>query len=58
VLQNVVKLLVGKVASYDGAKLKVPELFSKAILLPMFVYGDGMAVCWILYTCQQRVRLK
>ena len=26
--------LVGKVASYDGATLKVTELFSKAILLP------------------------
>ena len=25
--------------------LKVTELFSKAILLTMFVYGDGMAVC-------------
>ena len=29
-----------------------------AILLPMFVYGDYMAVCSILYTCQQRVWLK
>jgi hypothetical protein len=28
------------VSSYDGAMLKVPELFNKAILLPMFVYGD------------------
>jgi hypothetical protein len=26
-----------------------------AILLPMVVYGDCMAVCLILYTCQQRV---
>ena len=26
-------------ASYDGAMLKVTELFSKAILLPMFVNG-------------------
>ena len=41
---------VGKVASYDRATLKVPELFCKAILLPMFVYGDCMAVCLILYT--------
>ena len=29
----------GKVASYDGAKFKVTELYSKIILLPMFVYG-------------------
>jgi hypothetical protein len=35
--------LVGKVASYDGATLKVTELFSKAILLSVFVYGDCMA---------------
>jgi hypothetical protein len=36
----------------DVAKLgvKVTELLSKAILLPMFVYGDCMAVCLILYT--------
>ena len=34
-------------ASYDGATLKVTELFSKAILLQMFVYGDCMAVCSI-----------
>ena len=27
-------------ASYDGATLKVTEIFSKTILLPMFVYGD------------------
>ena len=38
-------LLVGKVASYDAANLKVAELFSKAIILPMFVCGDCMAVC-------------
>ena len=31
-------------ASYGGATLKVTELFSKSILLPMFVYGDCMAV--------------
>ena len=37
--------LVGKVASYDGATLKVIELSLLAILLPMFVYGDCMAVC-------------
>jgi hypothetical protein len=36
--------LVGKVASNDGATLKVTELFSKAILLPMFVYGVCIAV--------------
>jgi hypothetical protein len=41
--------LVGKVPSYDGATLNVTELFSKAILLPMFVYGDCMAVCWIIH---------
>ena len=29
-----------------------------SILLPMFVYGDCMAVCLILYTCQQWVWLK
>ena len=40
-------------ASYDGATLKVTEIFSKAILLPMLVYGACMAVCSILYTCQQ-----
>ena len=28
-------------------RLKVTELFSKAILLPMFVYGDCMSVCSI-----------
>ena len=39
--------LVGKVASYDDTTLKVTELFSKAILLPMFVYGNCMAVCLI-----------
>jgi hypothetical protein len=37
--------LDGKVASYDSAMLKVTEHFSKAILLPMFVNGDCMAVC-------------
>ena len=47
-----------KVSSDDGATLKVTELFSKAILLPMFVYGDCMAVWLILYTCQQWVWLK
>ena len=45
--------VVGKVASYDCAMLKVTELFSKAILLPMFVYGDCMAVCSILYSWQR-----
>ena len=44
--------------SYDGATLKVTELFSKAILLPMFVYGDCIAVCSILYICEQWVWLK
>ena len=34
------------------------KFFSKANLLPMFVYGDCMAVCSISYTCQQRVCLK
>ena len=34
------------------------KLFSKAILLPMFVYGDCMAVWSILHTGQQRVWLK
>jgi hypothetical protein len=55
--RNLMNWLVGKVASY-GATLKVPELFSKAILLPMFVYGDCMAVCSVLYTCHQRLWLK
>ena len=45
-------------ASYDGATLKVAELFSRAILLPMFVYGDCIAVCLILYTRQKQVGLK
>ena len=36
-------------ASYDGAKLKVTVLFSKAIIPPMFVYGDCMAV-WLKST--------
>ena len=49
---------VRKVASYDGATLKVTELFSKDILLPMLVYGDCMAVCSISYTCQKGVLLK
>jgi hypothetical protein len=35
--------LVGKGTFYDGATLKVTELFSKAILLSMFVYEDCMA---------------
>ena len=39
--------------THDSATLKVTESFSKAILLPMFVYGNCMAVCSILYTCQQ-----
>uniref|UniRef100_A0A674CQL9 adenylate cyclase n=1 Tax=Salmo trutta TaxID=8032 RepID=A0A674CQL9_SALTR len=39
------------VASYDGATLKVTEIFSEAIVLAMSVYGDCMAVCSILYTC-------
>ena len=52
------KWLVGKVASYNGATLKLTELFNNAILRPMFVCGDCMAVCSILYTCQQRVWLK
>uniref|UniRef100_A0A8C7K0C8 Uncharacterized protein n=1 Tax=Oncorhynchus kisutch TaxID=8019 RepID=A0A8C7K0C8_ONCKI len=35
------------VASYDCATLLVTELFSQVILLPMFVSGDVMAVCFI-----------
>ena len=35
-------------------KLKV----SNVILLPIVVYGDCMAMCSILYTCQQCVWLK
>ena len=31
-------------ASYEGATLTITELFSKAILLTMFVYGDCMAM--------------
>ena len=34
------------------------QLFSKANLVPMFVYGDCTAVCSILYTCQQWVWLE
>ena len=45
-------------SSYEDAMLKVTELFRKAILLPMFVYGDYMAVCSKVYTCQQLVLLK
>ena len=33
--RNLTNWFVGKVASYDGATLKVTEVFSKAILLPM-----------------------
>ena len=33
--------------SNDDATLKVTELFSKTILMPMFVYGDCMALCTI-----------
>ena len=40
--------IVGKVASCDGATLKATELFGMAIPLPIFVFGDCMAVCWIL----------
>ena len=43
------QVLVGKVASYDGATLKVTELSSKAILLPRFVYGDFMTVLNFLH---------
>ena len=50
--------LTGKGASYDDVALKVTELFRKAILLPMFVYGDCMTVCSMLYTSQQWVWLK
>ena len=39
--------LVGKLASYDGATLKVTEHFSKDLLLPMFVNWICMAVCSI-----------
>jgi hypothetical protein len=56
--RHLTNLLIGKVASYDSAMLNVTELFSKAILLPLFVCGHCMVVCLILYTCQQRVRLK
>ena len=42
-------------ASYEGATLKVPELCSEDILLPMFVYEDCMAVCSILYTSARGV---
>jgi hypothetical protein len=52
------KLTVGKAASYDGAMLKITDLFIKAILLSMFIYGDCTAVCLILYTCQRQVWLK
>ena len=42
---NIMNWFVGNVASYDGATLKVIELFCKAILLPVFVYGDCMHGC-------------
>ena len=38
--------LVGKVASYDGATLKVTELRSKASLLPIFVYEIAWLCAW------------
>jgi hypothetical protein len=41
--RNLTNWLVGKVSSY--ATLKVTELFSKAIRLTMFGYGDCLAVC-------------
>ena len=46
-----------KLTCWKGGILwqKVTELFSRAIQLPMFVYGDCMAACSILYTCQQLV---
>jgi hypothetical protein len=43
--RDLTKWLVRKVASYDGAILKVTHLFSKAVLLPGFVCGDCMTVC-------------
>jgi hypothetical protein len=46
------------VASYDGATLKVIELFSNAFPMPMFSKVDCMAVGFISYTRQQRVWLK
>jgi hypothetical protein len=45
-------------AAQPWKPMKVTELFNKAILLPMFVYGDCISVCLILYTCQQPVWLK
>jgi hypothetical protein len=56
--RNLTYWLVGNVASCDSATLKVTELFCKAILLSMFVYGDCMTVCSIWLTCQQWVWLK
>ena len=35
---NLTSSLVGKIASYDDAMLKVTELFRKAVLLPMFLW--------------------
>ena len=52
------KLTCWKGCIDDGTTLKVTELFSKAILLPMLVYGGCMAVCSILYTCQEWMWLK
>jgi hypothetical protein len=46
--------LVGKVVYYNAATLKVTELFSKVMLLPMFVYGDCVAVC---STCTYSIHL-
>ena len=43
-VRNVLNWLFRKVASYDGATLKVTELFSKAILLTMFCL-------WRLHGC-------
>jgi hypothetical protein len=41
--RNLINWLVGKVAFYDGATLKVTELFSKAILPPCL----SMEIAWL-----------
>jgi hypothetical protein len=50
--------LIVSIAIMDRQVLRTSALFSKAILLSMFVYWDCAAVCSILYTCQQQVWLK
>jgi hypothetical protein len=44
-------------ATWQRCQVENTELFSNAILLPMFFNEDCMAVCSILHTCHDRVWL-